>query len=504
MLSSQKLPLFQILSEETALPAPPLGSPSVQCALLIGHSLSSSKPYFRFKKFGMRAVSVGLNLQQNHLFVSEGIAPTFHLRVAFLKLSLSFPHRPTIETGLDLFALAHEVDMGQRIQCQAEAPQGATLFLEFELQELQQPAGLLNEPDSDADEEEEELEGSRVEYLLSKVRIMLKFGPAPAVAIIPEKAPAPPLANPAPVPAAVAFSKPRLRLADSSSEEEDEEDADDVPSPKLKLSSKVQSDRDLSPLKKSPPTGLQGLKKFHTEVPSYPQKPAVTLKLAERSEPLTDFLPKMPGQQLSALPKFTSWAGVQNLNEPSRDQNSSSNMLPVQPNFYQQQATPYFMPQNYQPPASYMGGPGYMPPPPGLVGQRSSLVETSQGMSFVPYALSMLDTLLESDKGKKGLKKKGLEKQKVVSYWGELLTLTMGADAKETQVTEFEMRLFASPEEIVPVEGKIVLLAKSYSGSKALQGFLSKGQGETMAKAIAESTAGICGLMTDKYGNYYC
>lgn len=39
---------------------------------------------------------------------------------------------------------------------------------------------------------------------------------------------------------------------------------------------------------------------------------------------------------------------------------------------------------------------------------------------------------------------------------------------------------------------------------RALQGYLSKGSPEVVAKIIAESTEGICRLMTDKYGNYYC
>lgn len=44
----------------------------------------------------------------------------------------------------------------------------------------------------------------------------------------------------------------------------------------------------------------------------------------------------------------------------------------------------------------------------------------------------------------------------------------MGVDAKDTQVTEFEMQLFSTGDEIENVEGKIVDLAKSYSGSRAL------------------------------------
>ena len=44
------------------------------------------------------------------------------------------------------------------------------------------------------------------------------------------------------------------------------------------------------------------------------------------------------------------------------------------------------------------------------------------------------------------LKKKINEKQKLVSYYGEILTLTMGIDAKDTQVTEFEVQLFSRPD----------------------------------------------------------
>lgn len=42
----------------------------------------------------------------------------------------------------------------------------------------------------------------------------------------------------------------------------------------------------------------------------------------------------------------------------------------------------------------------------------------------------------------------------------------MGIDAKDTQVTEFEVQLFSRPDEVENVEGKIVELAKSYSGSR--------------------------------------
>ncbi len=110
-------------------------------------------------------------------------------------------------------------------------------------------------------------------------------------------------------------------------------------------------------------------------------------------------------------------------------------------------------------------------------------------MSFVPYTAPPFTPMMMDYEGfgeddmihkmKKKvmapLKKKGTEKSKLVSYYGELLTLTMGVDAKDTQVTEFEMQLFASGDNVENVEGKIVELAKSYSGSRALQGYLSKG-----------------------------
>lgn len=104
-------------------------------------------------------------------------------------------------------------------------------------------------------------------------------------------------------------------------------------------------------------------------------------------------------------------------------------------------------------------------PPPGLAKPHASnFVENSQGIGFAPYTAPTFNPLLGMDQfttqddmmrrsplSKKSLvplKKKTNEKQKIVAYYGELLTLTMGIDAKDTQVTEFEVQLFSNTEEV--------------------------------------------------------
>lgn len=72
----------------------------------------------------------------------------------------------------------------------------------------------------------------------------------------------------------------------------------------------------------------------------------------------------------------------------------------------------------------------------------------------------------EAKKNKKKSKKKTAEKSVTVVYHGEKLVLSMGVDAKENQITPYESSLFENPSKIEIVDGKILELAKSFSGSK--------------------------------------
>ncbi len=89
------------------------------------------------------------------------------------------------------------------------------------------------------------------------------------------------------------------------------------------------------------------------------------------------------------------------------------------------------------------------------------LVETSQGMKYMTG-----DESGKKAKKKGGGKKKAPEKSVTVCYNGEKMHLSMGADAKDSQVTEFEAELFAHPEKVENVDGMVLELAKSFSGSK--------------------------------------
>lgn len=85
-----------------------------------------------------------------------------------------------------------------------------------------------------------------------------------------------------------------------------------------------------------------------------------------------------------------------------------------------------------------MGAPDQklIPPPPGFM--KRNFVETSQGMKIVPIQKQSNPIAGGNDnskKKKKQSKKKNQEKSVMVNYYGEKLTLSMGVDAKDNQVT---------------------------------------------------------------------
>lgn len=60
---------------------------------------------------------------------------SFHLGVSYVKLRLEIERMPPLEAGIDLFALKHEVDIGQKVQCDVDVGD-ANILMEFIFHEL--------------------------------------------------------------------------------------------------------------------------------------------------------------------------------------------------------------------------------------------------------------------------------------------------------------------------------------------------------------------------------